>query len=255
MNQSGQKSANEVNDFIQSLELPEIPTALKGLISTSLKLKDEQKSANVVAGGIVSFVEGLSAQQKSDVLNSTLLAQLAANKKFNREKEIKEWYDFYKNVLENVGWTLGSFSFEEFKTSDITFEMNKEIVAELVTAASALIGASAESAIKAVQNLKGDEKAFKIYSSTTHSTTGGNFGVTPCQVRDGNIVMQFGAYRFTAKNVDNQFLWHKWTKDSLEFYKGFQRCILNEDVYGKVRKAIIDKLGDNATAFIADLDI
>ena len=53
---------------------------------------------------MVTFVDGLSGQQKEDVLNSTLLAQLTANRKHDRERDTGAWYDAYRGVLEQVGW-------------------------------------------------------------------------------------------------------------------------------------------------------
>ena len=50
-------------------------------------------SANVDAASVVTFVDGLSGQQKEDVLNSTLLAQLTANRKHDRERDTGAWYD------------------------------------------------------------------------------------------------------------------------------------------------------------------
>jgi len=61
-------------------------------------------SANVDAASVVTFVDGLSQQQKEDVLNSTLLAQLATNKQHNRERDMVGWYGTYRSVLEQVGW-------------------------------------------------------------------------------------------------------------------------------------------------------
>ena len=41
-------------------------------------------SAAVDAGSVVAFTDALDGQQKADVLNSTLLAQLAANSRHDR---------------------------------------------------------------------------------------------------------------------------------------------------------------------------
>jgi hypothetical protein len=58
----------------------------------------------VDAASLVTFIDGVSGQQNEDVLNSTLLAQLAANRKHHRERDTPGWYDFYCTVLEQVGW-------------------------------------------------------------------------------------------------------------------------------------------------------
>ncbi len=43
------------------------------------------------------------------MLNSTLFAQLAANKQHDRQNDSGAWYDRYKSVLENIGWTVPHF--------------------------------------------------------------------------------------------------------------------------------------------------
>ena len=45
------------------------------------------------------------------MLNSTLFAQLAANKKHDRQNETTDWYNYYKYVLETVGWNVQSFEY------------------------------------------------------------------------------------------------------------------------------------------------
>ena len=44
---------------------------------------------------VASFKSKLSIVHRSDVLNSTLLAQLAAGKDYNRTTQITEWYKKY----------------------------------------------------------------------------------------------------------------------------------------------------------------
>jgi hypothetical protein len=60
---------------------------------------DTTDSGYVDAGSLISFVAGVSAENRADILNSTLLAQLAANKQYNREQQTQEWYGMYREVL------------------------------------------------------------------------------------------------------------------------------------------------------------
>jgi hypothetical protein len=65
-----------------------------------------------VDGSLVeTFVDGLKGRHLCDVLNVTLLAQLAANVKYDREAEPVPWTKYYTRVLENVGWVVLEFSF------------------------------------------------------------------------------------------------------------------------------------------------
>src|SRR5947199_6215051 len=109
------KSVDSVQQFISALEL-----AMPGVSARRVRLDVAQPSAAVDAGSLVSFVAGVSEQHRADVLNATLLAQLAANKKFDRELDTRNWYAFYRNVLERVGWVVPDFSFTRFEAGSDT---------------------------------------------------------------------------------------------------------------------------------------
>ena len=86
-----------------------------------LELEDQVDSAtskqqgSVSGGSVTSFTSKLSIVQRSDVLNSTLLAQLAAGKDYNRTTQITEWYKKYIYVLGKIGWVVQDFEFEKIR--------------------------------------------------------------------------------------------------------------------------------------------
>lgn len=91
--------------FVQSLELDEFPFHVgKG-------------QRYVSDGSLVSFVSSLTGEQKQDVLDSSLLAQLAANKKYDRESDTDKWYKEYTNVMQMLGWVMQGFKFGRYKSS------------------------------------------------------------------------------------------------------------------------------------------
>ena len=53
---------------------------------------NNQEQSYVDAGSLVSFTNRLSTQNKEDVLNGTLLAQLAADGVADRMKQKETWY-------------------------------------------------------------------------------------------------------------------------------------------------------------------
>ncbi|MXP65871.1 hypothetical protein E0493_21195 [Roseomonas sp. M0104] len=93
--------------FVESLEIEVLGSGRIWRPSDEAALADDQpqpRSAYVVAASIVTFVDGVPKQQKEDLLNSTLLAQLAANRQRDREKDTLNWYRTYRGVLERLGW-------------------------------------------------------------------------------------------------------------------------------------------------------
>lgn len=72
-------------------------------------LQEDRKcapGAYVVAASVVTFTDGIYGQQREDLLNCCLLAQLSANKQHDRERATLDWYAHYRTVLSTVGWRV-----------------------------------------------------------------------------------------------------------------------------------------------------
>ena len=50
------------------------------------------------------------------VCDDTLLAQLAADYKYDRKKQAKDWYNYYVEILSTVGWVLQGFEFKNYNS-------------------------------------------------------------------------------------------------------------------------------------------
>ena len=107
--------------FVRSLILD------KSLASHSIKA-----AAQVVSGSLASFTSKVSGVQLRDVQNSTLLAQLAATAKFPKQEQVEEWYNFYGNVLGELGWITQSFSFDTYKSDQASFKLS-DVTLELLS--------------------------------------------------------------------------------------------------------------------------
>ena len=79
------------------------------LQTTLFDIRDNTKQAFVNGKSLHSFTDRLKGQQKRDVLNSTLFAQLAADYQHNRESPA--WYDYYVKVMSQIGYDIQDFSF------------------------------------------------------------------------------------------------------------------------------------------------
>ena len=87
-----------------------------------------KQQGSVSGGSVASFTSKLSSVHRSDVLNSTLLAQLAAGKDYNRTTQITEWYKRYIHVLGKIGWVVQDFEFEKYEADSQTLQVSKSIV-------------------------------------------------------------------------------------------------------------------------------
>ncbi|MEU7583849.1 hypothetical protein AB0B50_40435 [Streptomyces sp. NPDC041068] len=250
--QQKQKVADSLQ-FIDSLEL-DLPEM--SYFPAGVALQEEEESAAVVAGSVVAFTDGLNGQQKSDVLNSTLVAQLAANKKYDREKDTAKWYGFYRTVLEQVGWVVPSFSFAKLSVAGSRFTVDRAVIALLQAIATGGELTAAKAAIAALKALPDRDRRVVLFESSSHSEKLGNFQISTCGVsaRD-TVVMKIGAFHFKTNERVTRVLFFSFPRASTTMYQSRQTMTLNEDVYEQVREAIIEKLGDKADKFIDELEI
>jgi hypothetical protein len=244
----------QIQQFIANLELAEIDTDLGAFPQKGRVFQDNAEGGAVDAGSLVSFVSGISALHKSDVLNSTLLAQLAATKQYDRYKQTKEWYDSYIGVLANVGWVCPAFAFRDYKPSGSSFTVDASVIEILKAIAT---GDEIDILTTALNSLKDpkNEKALTLFDQQSFPESLGTFQIMPCGEDDGQLVMALAAMKFTSEKHVTRFLWWQWTSVTSSLFQSSQKAVLNEDVYSQVRQEVIKKLGDNAKKFIADLEI
>jgi hypothetical protein len=206
-------------------------------------------------GGIVAFVAGVSAQSKADVLNSTLLAQLAADKQYNREKSVMDWYGFYGTVLEKVGWVIQGYNWSKYDSSKISFTMDEAV---LEIAAAALTGDEAAviaATLDALRKLPKQDGRLQLFNHSASSEKEGNFQISVCSETDGAVAMRTMAFFYSTDQQSTDVLFFSFNSSSTSLTKSVQGQTLNSQVYTTVRDAVLTKLGDNAKLFVLDLDI
>src|SRR6202008_4755214 len=79
--------------------------------------------AAVDGGSVVGFTGTLSAQQKADVLNPLLFAQLSANARHDRYRDVILWYKAYLETLLGIGWEILPFNFQRHRPANPRFKL------------------------------------------------------------------------------------------------------------------------------------
>ncbi|RDX44694.1 hypothetical protein OH76DRAFT_1486847 [Lentinus brumalis] len=200
---------------------------------------DGQDSAVVAAGSGLAF---------ADVINSTLFAQLAADKQYDRWNNTSAWLYYYKYVLETVGYVVQSFDLagvsnaNSFLTVDNLLLKLGEVY--LSGAELALFTTMVES-IKQARN----ESAIRLFDSYSKSSNKAHFqlGVASGHTQD-STVLKVGVYRYsTEQNIDiDSALFFKFGSQEVEFNAGNLAMVLNNSIYSDIRKEILEQLGPMA---------
>ncbi|MBD2513138.1 hypothetical protein H6G91_39290 [Nostoc muscorum FACHB-395] len=253
---SKQQVVDRIKEYISELELPEVDSKLpKVFRSESLAFQNDTPGAAANAGSLVSFVSGLTQEHKSDVLNSTLLAQLAATKKYDRFKQTRQWYEFYTSVLAQVGWVVPAFAYREYSPSGSSFLVADAIIEILKAIATGNEMDILVTSLNALKNNPKNEGSLTLFEQQSFPENLGTFQVLPVGEDDGQLVMAMSALEFRADKHVTRFLWFSWSNVSTKLFQSSQKAVLNEDVYSRVRAEVIKKLGDRASQYIKDIEI
>ena len=131
-----------------------------------------------------SFAADLTEQQRSDVLNSTLLAQLAADKAYPKDAagryDVKGWYSKFSEVLLNLGWVAKTLLSGNIKYTGKSFTADKailEIINGLLQNNALLL---AQATINALKNLPENDSKLTLFKFNTCSDQMGNISLGVC---------------------------------------------------------------------------
>jgi hypothetical protein len=247
--------------FIQGLKLAPIDPALrptfriKRIAAVSVPQQPKKISASVNGGSVVSFTANLSDQNKSDVLNSTLLAQIAANKKHSRTDDPVNWYKYYFKVLTYCGWIIQCDTFLPYTESGKTVKIEEAVIRLLSAIASQQVVLIVKEALAALKKLSKDDRRFVIWDKNTHSKTAGNFQLQGATVEGSSIALNATNMYFTSNQTDTKFLWFSFSKAVISLQYNNQTLTLNQDVYSALRSEVLQKIKNHAPANIKNLDV
>src|SRR4051794_9253487 len=140
-------------------------------------IKEGQDQAFLADKSLVSFVSEVTGQNRQDVLNSTLLAQMAANKQFPNEADLLDWYRTFIEVLSKIGWEIEAGEFSTFESSKDAFEVQDSIIDILTSAFGAGFIPVILKVLESIKNLSNKDHKIIAFEKNTHSLTKGCFQI------------------------------------------------------------------------------
>jgi len=213
-------------------------------------------AATVVAGSLLSFVDGLVKQETQDVLDSVEFATRVARAQFDRNLQSKDWYNEFLDALQNVGWTVEQFAFSRFEQDEGNLQMDKaalSIISEIATGNQLSV---LSKSIDALKSLSEGDKPIDIFDYFSSSAAGANFQLGSVQKSENNVLsMAFGGFHFANKKRKRKFLFVSWGEEDVELWTGAQKMTLNIQSYSGVRTAIRDRLGESSKKFVVDVPL
>ncbi|TDE14825.1 hypothetical protein [Dyadobacter psychrotolerans] len=244
--------------YLKELKISDLSNTFP--ISRDLETKDlpttegiEQSFMN--AKSIVSFVSEIDGQRRDDVLNSVLLAQLAANKLFPGDDQSLEWYKEFVNVLNNIGWNIQAAEFTHFESREHVFDIQNVIIDILLTAFGGTFIKVITKTLDAIKGLADSNGKITVFEKNTHSLSKGAFQIGLAKVENEAVSLQIGTFLITSSNEIKRILFFKTTKDKTSLDYCSRTGTLNEQIYATIRESVVEKLGGKVTEFIAEVEI
>jgi hypothetical protein len=275
--------------FLEHLEIEVLGSGRIWRPGSSAALTDvkrQQRSANVVAASVVAFADGLYGQQKEDLLNSTLLAQLAANKKYDRARDTLNWYVIYLNVLEKLGWSLekqrsnggplvperpiahrgdvaglplspgrvSQFRFDQVVVDRPRFTTDMTVLPLLRKRVNEDAFNTIQAALEALKGLDDRDRRVVIFESSSHNAGRGNFQIVVVSGGPGEeLRMTIAAVFFITTERVSRVLSFHFAGSSTQMFQARDTLTLNATVYDAIRDQVLQQLGDQASAYIDEL--
>lgn len=249
-------SVESARQFVKDVAVPK-PRMMLGPTETVELALDAAKTQTAIVGSeIVSFVSGVTAERREAIINSSLLAQLAAKKKVPDLTRIYDWYDAYFEVLTNVGWVVQDKGFAEYKESGSNFETHKAIlaVASVVLGNAPTALAIVTSTLNALQSMDESRPWITIFNRESQKARTARFQISVAeQDEEGQFFVNLLAFGLEASSDVTQVLFFKVRKEKakLRHYSG--RVTINGTVLDGVSEAIKAKLVGHANDYVSQL--
>ena len=253
---------DQVRTFVTSLDLPAPRFGATGLsLSPPLDFDAARDQAMVVGSEVVSFVQGITAEQRSDIVNSALLAQLRAKKIVPEPRsleEVRDWYREYFDVLGNIGFVTQQTSLQHYKTSGEGFEAHEAVldVAATLLAGAPTALALVASPVKALQKMDAGNPWVTIFNRESRSANTAHFQVSTVD-RDpnGELFVALTAFALEASQRVTQVLFFKFRENDVRIENHAGKASINAALLAGLRAQISQKLLAHSNDYLSKLEI
>jgi len=220
-----------------------------------LPVVDGKDQSMIVDNSLISFVSGLSAENRADILESTLLAQLGAKSKVPDEKDVIGWYNAYIEILTKIGWTIEGGEVQHFSAKANVVELQTVIIDILKAAFGSDLLEIVTKALEGIKSLADSNGKIEAFEKNTHSETNGSFQIGVATQEGNAVCMNLGTFLITSTNRIKHILFIKFTKDETELQYASGKLTLDQKIYENVRNLVQNKLSGRATEFVTEIPI
>lgn len=225
-------------------------------IDASIIAPDQAKSATVAGGSVVAFTEGLSAQQKNDVLDTLQLAQRAADHDVSRFQQPRKWFEKLIEVLSNSCWIINHSDFTEHDLKEGEYQVAKSAVKILAAIATGPQTAVLTAALTALEGLADGDGQITIFEHYGARGAIGSFLITTATVgTNGTVDLAFASYELRMDERKRKFLFFKWRENQVKFWASIQKATFDPACFDNTRNKVRQLLGEKRLDYLSEIKL
>jgi hypothetical protein len=220
-----------------------------------LPVQNWKDQSMLVDKSLISFVSGLSAETRADILESTLLAQLGANGKAPDAKDVIGWYKAYIEILTKIGWTMEGGEVQQFSAKANVVELQSVIIDILKAAFGANFLQIVTRALDGIKSLADSNGKIEAFEKNTHAESNGSFQIGVATQAGDAVSMNLGTFLITSTSKISHILFIKFSKDETNLQYASGKLTLDQKIYENIRSLVQDKLSGRAVEFVTEIPI
>jgi hypothetical protein len=229
---------------------------LKGNSPAEALVKDGGTQSFMTDKSIVSFVAGVNASTRADILNSLLLAQLAANKQVPDPDQVLDWYKAYIGVLSRLGgWVVEAKGSDAFKLDGTLVEVQAAIISLLTKAFGQDYIDIIKDTLDAISKLSSGDGRIEAFDKNTRGNKQGVFQMGMAVETNGAVVLQLGSFMIETSDKTTTILFVKFDKNSTLVDYFTHKATFANASYGAIRDQVVAKLGLKASQYVDEIEI
>lgn len=241
-------SITGAREFVTSVDLPDPPRRNFSLSKDVFDYDVAKQQAVVVGADVIAFVKGVTPEQRNDIVNASLLAQLVAKKKVANPSTltaVKEWYDDYFDVLSRIGFVIQDKGFAEYHEASESFEAHEailEIAAALLAGAPGAL-ALVKTTLEALQKMSSNSPWITLFNRESQSANTARFQVSLVNEDEhGRLLVALIAFGLEARTTLTQVIFFKFHTNDVTLQHHSGKVTINAQLLAGVRDQIAGKL-------------
>jgi hypothetical protein len=250
---------NTARDFVTGVEIVDPPRLAMSFSKDVFDYDAAKRQALVVGADVIAFVKGVTPEQRNDIVNASLLAQLVAKRKVPNPKTltaVKEWYDEYFDVLSRIGFVIQDKGFAEYHESSESFQAHEAILEIATTLLAGTPGALAlvKTTLESLQKMSSNSPWITLFNRESQSANTARFQVSLINEDDnGSLLVTLIAFGLEARTTVTQVLFFKFHTNDVKLHHHSGKVTINAPLLAGVRDQIAGKLVAYTSDYIKGL--